>query len=155
MSQFDPNLFLSATSSEPNVKRPPLPVQNPARPDGFYMGVCKKPSPASGEKDGKPWYSVAVQIELEIPEQLRPLMGGKPTLTLTDRVFLDVTPQGTLDSAPGANRGQRTYREATDLNKPGDKFNWLMIEGRPVKVQIENHMYQDEIQDGIKAVFKP
>lgn len=151
---FDPNVFLQATTSEPNVKRPPLPIQNPASPDGLYLGVIGEPKVTSGEKDGKVWYSVQVPITVQIPEPLQALMGGRKELVMTDRVFLDVTPQGTLDNAPGANRGQRNYREATDTNKPGDTFAWARIQGRPIKVQIENHMYEGEIQDGIGKVLK-
>lgn len=161
-SPFDPQAFLDAQQDQPNVKRPPLPTENPASPDGAYtaiIGEVKMDAGTIGKGDrmGQPWLSAIVPLTIEVPQQVQDQLGlklDKGTLTLTDRVMLDLTPQNTIDNSPGRNRRQRLYREACDLNKPGDVFAWRRLQGQVVKVKIEHEMYQGDIQERIGAVLK-
>lgn len=159
MSAFDPNLFLDAAQNEVNERRPPIPEENPDSPDGLYtvvVGEIKTDSGIieKGDRKGDPWISVIVPLKLDVPPVLRDQMKQPPTLTFTDRVFLDLTPQKTIDNAPGKNRRQREYRDALDLNKPGDVFSWRQIQGRVLKLKIKHEMYEGNIQERIGAISK-
>lgn len=154
MTQFDPTTFLDAEFDEPNEKRPPLPVDNPAHPNGYYLATIGSPEPKLGEKDGKPWMSVSLPLTLDIPPQLQDSMKLPANLKLTDRVFIDLTEQGTIDNAPGRNRGQRMYREATGMNAKGVPFSWRKLEGRTVAIKLKHDLYQGNIQERIDGVFK-
>jgi len=159
-SGFDPKLFLDAQVSETNERRPPLPAENPFSPDGTYISIMKEPITDTGiiEKDGprkgEPWLSMAVQHQIEVPQQLQDSMKLQPVVVITDRVFIDLTPQKTIDNAPGRNRRQRLYREALDLNKSGDVWNWRKVTGQAVKVKIEHEMYNGEPQDRISTILR-
>lgn len=155
MSAFDPESFLNATITEANEKRPPLPPENPDSPDGFYTATIGEVKMASGSKaDGSTWVQALVPLKLEIPFSLQDKLKLASTMTLTDRAFIDLTVQGSIDNAPGKNRRQRQYREATGMNKAGVAFSWGSLQGQIVKVKVENHEYNGEIQDGVAAVFK-
>lgn len=156
-SAFDPNVFLDAQTTEVNEKRPPLPAENPAADDGLYLAVIGEIKTASGqiekgERAGQPWVSMLVPLRIQVPSEVQAL-GINPELTLTDRVFLDLTPQGALDNSKGKNRQQRTYREACDMNKPGEAFAWRMLQGRTVKVKLSHELYDGNIQERISGVF--
>lgn len=156
-SAFDPNVFLDAQTTEVNEKRPPLPAENPATEDGLYLAVIGEIKTASGqiekgERAGQPWVSMLVPLRIQVPSEVQAL-GISPELTLTDRVFLDLTPQGALDNSKGKNRQQRIYREACDMNKPGEPFAWRMLQGRTVKVKLTHELYDGNIQERIAGVF--
>jgi len=156
-SSFDPNVFLDAQVTEVNEKRPPLPVDNPAAEDGFYLAMIGEITTATGtigkgERTGQPWVSMIVPLRIQVPSEVQSL-GINPELTLTDRVFLDLTPQGALDNAKGKNRQQRVYREACDLNKPGEPFAWRMLQGRTVKVKLTHELYEGAIQERVSGIF--
>lgn len=161
-SQFDPNLFLDAQTSEVNVKRPPLPTENPASADGCYtalIGPIKTDSGTigKGERIGQPWLSMLVPLQIEVPQQVQDQLGiklEKGTITLTDRVMIDLTPQNTIDNSVGRNRRQRQYRDALDMNKPGDVWSWRKAEGQVIKVKIVHEMYEGDIQERIGAILR-
>lgn len=159
MSQFDPNQFLDAQTSEVNERRPPLPVENPVSPDGLYTAIIGEPKTetgtiSKGDRSGQPWVSVVIPLQIEVPGQLQEALKLGPTLTITDRAFLDLTPQGSIDNAPGRNRRQRMYREALDLNKPGDVWSWRKAQGGVVKVKIDHEMYEGVPQERIGSITK-
>src|SRR5262245_6952543 len=158
-SGFDPKLFLDAQVNEVNEKRPPLPVENPFSPDGTYISVMKEPTTEAGtiekgERVGQPWLAILVQHQVEVPKQLQDSLKLQPVLVYTDRVFIDLTPQRTIDNAPGRNRRQRLYRDALDLNKAGDVWNWKKVTGQPVKVKIEHDQYNGETVDKIGILLR-
>lgn len=156
-SVFDPNLFLDAQQTEVNEKRPPLPTENPEAEDACYTAVIGEIKADSGtigkgERIGQPWISMVVPLRIQVPASVQGL-GLPPELTISDRVFLDLTPQGSIDNGKGKNRQQRAYREACDMNKPGEPFAWRMLQGKVVKVKIAHEMYNDAIQERIAAVL--
>lgn len=154
MSQFDPTTFLDTEFDDPNEKRPPLPVENPSHPLGYYLAQIGSPEPKTGEKDGKPWMSISLPLTIEISQQLQDSLKLPEKLRLTDRVFIDMTEQGTIDNAPGKNRGQRMYREATGMNAKGVPFSWRKLEGRTVAIKMKHEIYQGTIQERVDGVFK-
>lgn len=158
-SAFDPQAFLDAQVTETNERRPPLPVENPASPDGLYTAVIGEPKTDSGtiekgDRAGQPWVSVSLPLQIEVPQQLQDALKLGPTLTITDRAFLDLTPEGGLDNAPGRNRKQRMYREALNLNNPGDVWSWRKAVGGVVKVKLSHRMYEGNVQEEIASVLK-
>jgi len=159
MSQFDPAAFLSATTTEVNVKRPPLPTENPASSDGLYTAIIgdlghRSGTIGKGDKIGQPWMQVTVPLKIEVPMELQQSMKMPPVVTLTDGVFIDLTAEGNMDNAPGKNRSQRQYRDATGLNNPGEPFSWAMVTGRPVKVKVSHEMYAGDVVERVGGVFK-
>lgn len=156
-SAFDPSIFLDAQTTEVNEKRPPIPVENPAAADGLYTAVIGEIKAESGtigkgERVGQPWVSMIIPLRIQVPAEVQGL-GLPPELTLTDRAFLDLTPQGAMDNSKGKNRQQRVYRDATDMNKPGEPFAWRMLTGRVVKVKITHEMYEGNLQERPSGVF--
>lgn len=157
VSSFDPNVFLHAQTTEVNEKRPPLPADNPAAEDALYLAVIGEIKTASGtiekgDRAGQPWVSMLVPLKIQVPAEVQSI-GLNPELTLTDRVFLDLTPQGTLDNSKGKNRQQRVYREATGMNRPGEAFSWSMLQGRTVKVKLTHELYNGEIVERISNIL--
>lgn len=157
LSQFDPAAFLDAQIDEANEKRPPLPTENPDAADGLFTAVIGEITTGSGtigkgDRAGQPWISMIVPLRVQVPSVLQ-AMGLPPELTLTDRAFLDLTPQGSLDNGKGKNRQQRAYREATGMNKPGEPFAWRMLQGKVVKVKVQHELYNDSIQERVAGVF--
>lgn len=146
MSAFDPNSFLDTTVTDANVKRPPI-------AEGDYSAMIGEIKMASGEKDGRTWLQALVPLTIDVPPDQQPTL-GTDKITLTDRVFIDLTDQGLIDNSVGKNRGQRQYRDATDTNKPGEPFSWRMLQGRQVKVKVKHEMYEGEIQERLKGVAK-
>lgn len=157
VSAFDPNAFLDAQINEVNEKRPPLPTENPEDPNGLYTALIGEITTASGEigkgdRAGQPWISMVVPLQIQVPPAVQAL-GLPPMLTITDRAFLDLTPQGGLDNGKGKNRQQKAYRDATGMNVPGQTFAWRMLQGKVVKVKINHELYNEAIQERIGAVL--
>lgn len=161
-SPFDPQQFLDAQQTEVNVKRPPLPVENPASPDGLYTGIIGEIKMESGtigrgDRIGRPWLAAVVPIEIEVPQQVQDGLGlklDKGTLQLREYVMLDLTDQNTIDNSVGRNRRQREYREALDMNKAGEVFSWRKATGQVLKVKITHEMYNGEPVDKIGQVLR-
>ena len=157
-SQFDPSTFLDAQQTEVNEKRPLIPTENPEDTNGLYTAVIGEITTGSGtigkgDRAGQPWISMIIPLKLQIPAAVQAL-GLPAELTITDRAFLDLTPQGSIDNGKGKNRAQRNYREACELNQPGQPFAWRMLTGRMVKVKVTHEPYQDTVQEKITHILK-
>ena len=154
---FDANAFLDAQQTEVNERRPPLPAENPDDTNGLYTAVIGEIKTDSGligkgERTGQPWISMIIPLRFQIPQAVQGL-GLPPELTITDRAFLDLTPQGSIDNAKGKNRRQREYRDATGMNTAGVPFAWRMLTGKPVKVKINHELYEEQIQERVAAIL--
>ncbi len=162
VSGFDPSIFLDAQVTEANTKRPPLPPANSAAGDGLYTAIIGEVKMVSGtiekgDRAGQPWLMAEVPLDIEVPAAVQDAMNiklEKGTIRLTDRVFIDLTPQKTIDNSTGKNRGQKKYREALDLNKPGDVWSWRKATGQVVKVKVDHEMYNGEVQERVGMVLK-
>src|SRR3990167_2231999 len=156
-SAFDPAVFLDATTTDANEKRPPLPTENPADANGLYLAVIGEIKTATGiigkgERIGQPWLQMVVPLRLQLPPQVQAL-GLSAEFQLTDRPMLDLTPQGSIDNAKGKNNAQRLYREATGLNKPGETFAWRQMQGMQVKVKVQHELYNGNVVEKVGGVF--
>ena len=147
-SMFDPQSFLEATLDAPTERRPPLPVERD------YTAVIGEVKSHVWSKEGKSGIRWEVPLLIEIPADLQGDVGGLQNVTLSDSIFIDVTPQGTIDNAPGRNSGLRRYREATNMNNPGDSFSARKMQGVAVKVKIKHELYMEQIQERIAGVAK-
>jgi hypothetical protein len=156
LSGFDPSLFMSATLTEPSVRRPPLPA-------GIVLrGTIGEPKfrQTQGTKDsnrGETYTWLDLPIEIDLPSQNPALATqiGTDKVTLTHSFRIDLAEGGKgFDMAVGKNSGLRQLREALDLNKPGDTFSIPMTQGRVVLAKISNRPYQGDVFDGIDSIAR-
>ena len=150
-SAFDPSVFLDAQTTEVNEKRPNLPTENPENANGLYLAVIGEIKAdtgmiGKGDRAGQPWVSMIIPLKIQVPANVQAL-GIPPEITLTDRAFLDLTPQGGVDNSKGKNRAQRNYRDATGTNVPGEPFAWRMLTGRTVMVKVAHELYEGNLQE--------
>lgn len=80
---------------------------------------------------------------------------GRDTNTAKYEVMLDLTPEGGLAFGKGLNVRLGRLREATDLNKSGQDFNFQMFAGKMVTASIKHRIYNGEPIAFIDAVAKP
>lgn len=150
-SMFDPSTFLDATLTEPTEKRPPLPI-------GDYTAVIGEVTARAWQgkqdpsKSGIAWdIPLAIEVPAEVQAQLKLTQA---TLNLRDSIMLDLTEGGTIDNSPGKNRRLRAYREALNMNNPGDTFSARKMSGGVVKVKISHEMWEGQPVERIDGVVK-
>lgn len=145
---FDPQTYLDASLTAPSTRRPPVPT-------GDYPGVIQEPkSRAWQSRDGsKSGIAVDVPVKLTLPPDVTAALGVSE-VTISDSIMLDLTESGTIDNSPGKNTKLRRYREALDLNKPGDTFSFRMLQGRFLTAKIKHDLYEGEIYDRIESVSR-
>ena len=107
---------------------------------------------SKGDRTGQPWISMVVPLKLQLGSAVQAL-GLPAEFQLTDRAFLDLTPQGGMDNSKGKNNQQRKYRDAAGLNKPGEAFAWRMLTGRVVKVKVAHELYLENIVEKVAQVL--
>ena len=160
LSNFDPSQFLDATTTEAATRRPPLPV-------GDYVGTLGEPKSRTWESkkpDAKVKSGVAVDVPVTIsvqsylstfsPENQK-IFKDVDQVTITTGIMLDLNDGGMIDWGVGRNGAMRRWREALDMNKPGEAFSIRMMQGRQVKVKIKHRVYEGEFFDEIDSVSKP
>lgn len=154
MGAFSVENFLDQETDQPLLRRPPLPVQD-------YIGII-------GEVVTRPWvakddptksgYAVDFPIVLDIPADIVEQLGlSSNQITLKGGVMLDLTADGSIDWSQGKNAATRRYREALDMNKPGDKFSFRAMQGRPIRVKIKHREYPEgsgEFFEDVAAVAR-
>ena len=143
MSMFDPNAFLDLEITEAFERRPALPVRD--YPTLIQEVTARQWTSKDKYNDNGTLKSgvaydltLVVQVPLDIKEQI----GLKTdTLTIKDSVMVDLNANGGLGTSPGANRQLRNYREALDMNKPGQAFRAREMAGRMVLLRIKHEEY--------------
>ena len=152
-SQFDPNQFLDATTTEALIKRPPLPAGSSFIAEvGEIKAVSwqgKKDVTQSGIR-----FDVPLKIDVTTDPAVVTALGGITSVTITDGIMVDTTDAGGIDMAPGKNAKLRRYREALGLNVPGQPFSPRAMQGRMIRVKIKHDPYEGEIYDKIDSVAK-
>lgn len=150
MSNFDPSTFLDATITEASTKRSPLPA---GRDFTAIVGEVKARTwqgKADPTKSG-----IVMDVPLEIDLSAYPdVQIGASKVTLTDGIMLDLTESGMIDTSPGKNGKLRRYREALNMNKPGEPFSFRAMQGRTIKVKISHRTYEGDIFDQVESVAK-
>lgn len=154
--QFDPQAFLDLPVDQAFERRPPLPVKDyPAQIQD--VNARQWQSKEKFNNDGSPKTGIAYDVTLvvNIPLDIKDQLGLKTdTLTMKDSIMLDLNDQGGLATEPGSNRQLRQYREALDMNKPGQVFRARDMIGRMVLLRIKHEEYQGNIQERPAGVSK-
>ena len=147
---FDPAAYLDLTLTDPTEKRPPL-------PPGDYTAIIGEVTARKWQgkqdptKQGIAW---DIPLKIQVPSGFQDALKLPPEITLTDSCMLDLTPQGLFDNGVGKNRRVRTYREALDMNKPGDTFGPRQMQGRLVTVKVEHELYNGEPVERVRGVAR-
>jgi hypothetical protein len=155
MSNFDPNTFLSATTTEAATRRPPIPAGR-----DFVATIGEpKARQVQGKKDASKSYvfiDFPMEIDLTQAPDVQKLV-GQDKVQLNYGTSLDMTEGGALDWTPGRNNGLRLMRTALDMNIAGQPFNILAMQGRQIRVKISHEEYPEgsgEMRDRVSAVAK-
>ena len=153
ISQFDPQTFLDATITEPSVKRPPLPAGRD------FVGIIGEVKARAWQGKKDPTQSgiamdVPVEFDLSAYPDVQKALGGISKVTLNDSIMLDLTENGAIDNSPGKNGKLRRYREALNMNKPGDTFSFRAMQGRPVLAKVKHRPYEGDLYDEIDSVAR-
>lgn len=158
MTQFDPASFLDATLTEPTTRRNPIPAGQ------VLVGTIGEPKSRTWQGKKDPTQSgVAVDVPITFDLEAYPAIKekvfgpehtGSAKVTLVDGVMLDLTESGSMDNSPGKNGKVRKYREALNLNKPGDTFSWRQLQGRQIGAKISWREYEGDMYDQIDSVVK-
>lgn len=151
-SQFDPNTFLHATTTEALTRRPPIPSGTQ------LVGTIGEITAAEwaskdGTKSGMK-FNVPIKFDLLAYPEIHKVV-GVDSVQLSDTIMLDLTAdkQG-IDWSPGKNGGLRRYREALGMNTPGEPFSPFAMSGRLIRVEISHREYNNELYDEVKSVAK-
>ena len=103
-------------------------------------------------KSGIAW---DIPLSVEIPAEVQAsLKLTQSNLTMTDSIMLDITESGTIDNSPGKNRKLRMYRDAIDMNKPGDVFSARKMTGKIIRVKVSHDLYEGQPIERIDGVVR-
>ena len=136
---FDPSAYLDAPIENPLERRLPL---TPTDYTGVIQDVKIVPWQSKDKVDEVTGQLMSglrfeIKIALEVPEAERTRVNLRgESFVITDGALLDLTPTKAIDDSPGRNSRLRMYREATDLNRPGETFSIRKLIGRPIKVKL-------------------
>ena len=144
MANFSPEAFLDMTLSAPLEKRPPL------EPGEYFAVIGEVSCKTYSKQDGSTGMRLVVPLEITT----NGAADQPASIKLNDSIPLKLTDAGTLDMSKGANGYLRMYREALNLNKPGDNFSFRMMQGRTVKVSVKHELYEGNIQERVGGVAK-
>lgn len=148
---FNPQDYLDVSINEPSVKRPPL-------PPGDYTGQIGEVTarPWTGKKDPtKSGIAWDIPLAITIPPEVQASLGlDQSVINLKDSIMLDLTADGMIDNGPGKNRGMRAYREALNMNNPGDSFSARKMTGQVVRVKIGHDMWNGEPIERVEGVAR-
>jgi hypothetical protein len=147
---FDPSIYLDSTVDSPTIRRPA------AAAGTDYLCLIKdvKSRTWQGKEDpSKAGIALDVQMEITLTSDVAKAV-GQEKITLTDGFILDLTEGGTVDNSPGRNRRVRQYRDALDMNKPGDTWSPRRMIGRSLMCQLTHELYLGDIQERIGALRK-
>lgn len=142
---FDAEQFLNITVDSPFIDRIPLPV-------GDYTAIVGtiKPRTWVSKKDAKSGIALDIPLVVDVPAEAQQSCGFGPTTQLTDSAIIDLAESGAgFDFSPGKNRVLKEYREAIDLNKPGEKFSLPMLQGKVIRIRVTHDVYEGKPREKI------
>lgn len=152
-SAFDPNSFLDAQISAPMVRRPNIPAGTEV------IGSVVEVTPrqwTSKDDPSKTGMAMDLQIDLDlttVPGLAEKI--GQTKVRVKDGIMLDLTDNGAIDVGAGKNGKLRRYREALDMNKPGDTFSFRGMIGRQLRCRIALEDYKGETYENVAAIARP
>jgi len=140
---FDAEQFLNITVDSPFTDRIPLPA-------GEYTAMIGTIKPRVWSNKTNSGVAIDITLVVDVPAEAQQLCECRPTMVLTDSTFLDLVEGGMgFDLGPGKNRVLKDYREATDLNRPGEKFGLTMLQGRIIRIKITHDVYEGKPREKI------
>lgn len=141
---FDAEQFLNLTIDSPFIDRIPLPT-------GEYTAMIGTIKPRTWtNKDGtKSGVALDIPLVVDVPAEAQQTCGFGPTTQMTDSAMLDLVESGGFDFGPGKNRVLKDYREATDLNRPGEKFGLTMLQGKVIRIKVTHDLYEGRPREKI------
>ena len=140
---FDAEQFLNITVDSPFTDRIPLPA-------GEYTAMIGTIKPRVWSNKTSSGVALDITLVVDVPAEAQQLCECRPTMVLTDSTFLDLVEGGMgFDLGPGKNRVLKDYREATDLNRPGEKFGLTMLQGKVIRIKITHDVYEGKPREKI------
>jgi hypothetical protein len=151
MSIFDPNAFLTSTTTEVGAtRREPLPV-------GVYQAQIEDITARNWQsKDGsKSGYAFDVKFNI-IDHDLKTALGRESIVAFAG-ITLDITTSGQLDMGPNKNLALNRLRDACGMNVPGKPFSPMNLKGQMCRIAITHEPAKDgsgEIYDRVTGYSK-
>lgn len=144
---FDAEQFLNITIDSPFTDRIPLPV-------GEYTAMIGTIKPRVWTKTGpdgtKSGVVLDIPLVVDVPAEAQQSCGFGQTTQITDSAMIDLAEGGMgFNFGPGKNRVLKDYREATDLNRPGEKFGLTMLQGKVIRIKITHDVYEGKPREKI------
>lgn len=141
---FDPDQFSQMPVEEANATVF-IPVD-----EGEYPAVIEKKEFRTIEKSGQ----VVLDISWNLDDAAQKERTGREKLQVRQSIFIDRTPQGSLDMGAGKNVGLGRLREALGLNVPGQAFTFSMLEGKAARVKTKNRKVDEDVFTDVKGVTR-
>jgi hypothetical protein len=152
VSIFDPNAILNSTITDAN-STVAVPV-----PAGEFLAFLE-------ELKIEPWQSkddptkagLSFQGTWNIDDAGVKAQLERDKVTVRQQFYLDLTESGGLDMGKGKNVQLGKLREAFDMNKPGEPFSIMAMQGRPAKIVVAhrvNPKNTEQIFAEVKAVAR-
>ena len=150
MSAFDKDVLLNAAvQGENDTKYPRVGV-------GEYMALIEDIDYRCMEgkgKDGADLHFLDLTYDLSLDEAKKPAdWPDGLKFQIKDSIFLDITPDGKISTAPGTNINLGRIREAVGQNRGSD---WSAAELRgagPLIIRVEEEPNEKDISDPYKKV---
>jgi hypothetical protein len=127
---FDADTFLNAAVTGSNSTKV-IPC-----PQGEFFSVIEKIGARQVQsKDGSET-RVVLEVTWLVEDDGAKAATGRDSVSVKQGIFLDLDPNGGIDTAEGKNVGLGRLREALGLNDPSAEFSFNMLPGRAAKIQV-------------------
>jgi len=149
MSTFDPATFLDMGLDEANST-----VSTPV-PEGEYQAVIDKVETRAWQGKADPSKSgIALDIIWNVEDQGVKTFLERDKVQVKQGIMLDLNVSGGIDTGKGKNVALGKLREATNLNTPGQRFSFRMLEGQMAKISVKHHIDGEQVFADVKAVAR-
>lgn len=146
MSAFDPNAFLQATISEAgSIISVPIPVKE-------YIALIAEVKARTWRSGDGLSSGMALDLVWDFDDAELKAFLGRPKVTLTQGIMVDLTTKGGLDMSKGKNVQLNRVRDAVGQNVDGQPWAPLMLQGKVAKVSVI-HKPSERPQDPPGTVF--
>lgn len=139
---FDPDEFLN-TSVEGVLDTRLIPV-----PEGEFLATVSALGSRVVGENSLPVLDVTWKIEDN--EEVSAIT-GRPTSTVRQTIWLDISETGGLDMSKGKNVGLGRVRDAVNQNGPGP-WSAVQLEGAMAIIRISHRIHNEETYADVKGV---